>query len=162
MNRFETTRKTLAPAARRVRLLPILALACAALLALAPAASAEPGVTTAAQQGEATGAVCAQNDLSLPQPVFLTSSPGCEDCTSGENFCTQGTQVCNNYCQQLVGENGFCNSQCGCCICPDVQGGGDPIWGDGGGNLCQPVCRCDGQGGSQGLCPSGCRQVNCI
>jgi hypothetical protein len=85
----------------------------------------------------------------------------CGGCDSPQGSCTPGDNSCTNYCLGLVGEIGFCSLACNCCMCPNVQSGGGGEGG--GGSICQPVCRCgDGVSGNQGLCPAGCRQVNCI
>ena len=90
--------------------------------------------------------------------VEVQQATSCTACTSSQGSCSMEAH-CNTYCQNLVGENGFCMTGCNCCVCPDALPDPD---GGGGGTICQPVCRCDGASGPQGLCDPGCRQVNCI
>lgn len=84
----------------------------------------------------------------------------CSDCDSPQNSCTSGSNTCANYCLNLVGQQGFCQPACKCCVCPEQPPPPPPPGGFP--DICQPVCRCDGVPGPQGGCEDGCRQVNCI
>lgn len=144
----------------------------AAAPATAPAAAASapsPAPTVAAgapatqplllaPSAAADGGACAPADgTGSQEPVEQNL---CGDCDSPQNSCTSGVNTCANYCLDLVGQQGFCQPACKCCVCPE-QPAPPPPSGDPG-VPCQSICRCDGQPGPQGGCPNGCRQVNCV
>ncbi len=74
----------------------------------------------------------------------------CTGCDSPQGSCTQppagSSGVCDFYCQELVGETGFCSLACGCCMCPYVQ------------VTCGWICVCFGlpTGYPTNDCPTNC------
>ena len=137
----------------------VLCLGAGRLAAAEEAPKAAPAPTLPASFLAESGSTCKQTlsfGIEAPKP-----QASCNACDSPQGSCTPGDNSCTNYCLGLVGEIGFCSLACNCCVCPEIQSGGGG--GGGGGSICQPVCRCgDGVSGQQGLCPSGCRQVNCL
>ncbi len=129
-----------------------------AATASAPAATAPASQPLLLAPSAADGGACAPADgTGSQEPVEQNV---CSDCDSPQNSCTSGVNTCANYCLDLVGQQGFCQPACKCCVCPE-QPAPPPPSGDPG-VPCQSICRCDGQPGPQGGCPNGCRQVNCV
>lgn len=159
----QLTPNALLPAGLCMLLALVLVPATAAATAAAEAPSNGPVAAVAAPDCAAAATVAG----ALPAgPLFDGGLAGaqavdnCSDCDSSQGYCSQGDQSCRSYCLNLVGEIGFCNSQCNCCVCPEIPPSGPPPADDP--DNCQTVCRCgDGVPGPQGSCPDGCRQVSC-